>query len=546
MSLVHPSSPRMKSTASLLSMPLEVLLHITSYLSTRDYGSTRATCKHIEASLYKSFAKEFFSKRQFTVTEFSLNALIEISKSRLAPSVTYLIIHLERPVRGVFSVPNPNAVNRAVHQNSFREHYFSHLELVDTGRDLELLTEALRNLPKLETIGLRDFNSMGRYRENGDWQSYGTPTFHNQTGARLERPDTSANSSLDRDSSKYVCHVFLMILRALGDARGFQPTPPRLEVILRRCQLPDRAFNIPRYLEHKIFPVLADLKALFVVHNHDFPGFLVADESGTGAKHYPILLLSNFLLRTSALEHLRLNFDGHDSTIAGMLLDWLAQKPHDSSASTHSRTSSIGLPLIPPSPELPCLTHLEIGAATFRYKTLLRVYGKWKPTLRSISLHKVSLLHTKPQEQDKTNLWARLCDGMAGLDLALTNIKFSYVSQQHEGLSHRCPVNFNGMPNPYVKEWTGSDLGHALKEFADSLKVHWLDDHMGDDDDDDDDEEEEEEEEEDIDEDEDEEPTSEDSDEDEDGEDEDEDLLTVPMTINDVMAIALGQDQFQV
>ena len=37
-----------------------------------------------------------------------------------------------------------------------------------------------------------------------------------------------------------------------------------------------------------------------------------------------------------------------------------------------------------------------------------------------------------------------------------------------------------------------------------------------------------------------------DSDEDEDDEDEDEDLLTVPMTINDVMAIALGQDQFQV
>ncbi|KAI1633374.1 hypothetical protein F4809DRAFT_623378 [Biscogniauxia mediterranea] len=529
----------MKSTASLLSMPLEVLLHITSYSTTKDYGSLRATCKHIEASLFKSFAKEFFSKRQFTVTEFSLNALIEISKSRFAPSVTYLIIHLERPVRGIFQpiFPFPDsAVDRALRQNIFREHYFSHLELVDTGRDLELLTEALKNLPKLEAIGLRDFNSRGRYREGGDWESYGTPTFLAQTGARLERPDTSANHNLDRDSSKYVCHVFLMMLRALGNARGFQPSPTRLEVILRRCQLPDRAFSIPRYLEDKILPVLAGLKALFVVHNYNFPGFMVADENGTSAKNYPMFLLSNFLLKTPALEHLRLNFDGHDNTLAEMLLEWLAQKPRDSSASIPigSRTSPTGLPLIPPSPELPYLAHLEIGAATVRYQTLLAVYEKFKPTLRSISLHKVSLLHPRPQDQDKTNLWAKLCNQMAKLDLALTNIKLSYVSQQHEGLSHRCPVNFSGMANPYVKEWTGSDLGHALKEFVDSLKVHWLEDQIEDD-----------EEEDDLDDDEDEEAVTSDSDEDEEeDDDDDDDLLAAPMTFNEVVAIALGQDQF--
>ncbi|KAI1505356.1 hypothetical protein F5X99DRAFT_369093 [Biscogniauxia marginata] len=541
----------MKSTSSLLSMPLEVLLQITSYLTTEDYGRLRTSCKHIEASLFKSFAKEFFSKRQFSITEFSLNALIAISKSRFASSVTYLIIHLERPVRNALGnpiFPSPTlTIDRALSQNIFREHYFRHLELTNTGQDVELLTEALKNLPKLETVGLRDFNSGGRYREDTSWHSYGTPTFLADTSAILERPNLTTTSGLERDDSKYICHVFLAILRALGNARDAQPAPSRLEVILRHCYLPDRAFSIPRHLEPKIFPVLADLKALFVVVNSTYPDIMVA-YTETSAKSYPMFLLSKFLLRTPSLKHLRLNFDGYNNHAVDSLLRWLSEKPYSSRASTTGASASIlaidshidpsKLPTVPPPLELCSLEHLEIGTANIEPEVLLNLYRKYKSTLRSISLHKVSLIDLVHEYQDKINLWAKLCNQMAKLGLGLTNIKFSYVSQQHNGSSHKCPVGFDptGVANPYVKEWTGSDLSHALKDFVDSLTVHWPEDPATDDDDEDEDEDE------DINEDDD------DDDEENDlmGEDEDEDedpMATAPMTLDEVVAIALGTDQ---
>jgi hypothetical protein len=166
------------SRPRLVSIPLEVLLQITSNLTTPEYGNLRCTCKHIEATLFNSFSREFFSKRQFMFTEFSLQALVDISKSRLALCLTHVIFGLERPSLKNFTPPtshmatNPQS-NFRVKNNRLLQEYIDHMSLINTGQDVEMLAEAFSNLANLETIGMRDFNSRSRNRDypNTEWKS---------------------------------------------------------------------------------------------------------------------------------------------------------------------------------------------------------------------------------------------------------------------------------------------------------------------------------------------------------------------------------------
>lgn len=65
---------------SLLGLPLEVLLNITSFLDTPSYGNLRLVSSTMEKSTFESFAKEFFSTKQFMITTFSLETLLDISR----------------------------------------------------------------------------------------------------------------------------------------------------------------------------------------------------------------------------------------------------------------------------------------------------------------------------------------------------------------------------------------------------------------------------------------------------------------------------------
>jgi hypothetical protein len=161
----------------LISIPLEVLLQITSNLTTPEYGNLRCTCKHIEATLFNSFSQEFFTKRKFMFTEFSLQALVDISKSRLSSCLSHVIFGLERPFLRPFPitsqiVADPQS-NMRVKNNRLLQEYVDHMSLINTGQDVEMLAEAFSNLGSLETIGMRDFNSRSRNRDhpNTEWKS---------------------------------------------------------------------------------------------------------------------------------------------------------------------------------------------------------------------------------------------------------------------------------------------------------------------------------------------------------------------------------------
>jgi hypothetical protein len=80
------TTPDMATTAHLLRLPPELMLRISAHLTTLDLGSFRLTCKQVETNLFESFAREYFSKRQFMIEQVSLEALVGIANHKtLAP-----------------------------------------------------------------------------------------------------------------------------------------------------------------------------------------------------------------------------------------------------------------------------------------------------------------------------------------------------------------------------------------------------------------------------------------------------------------------------
>ncbi|KXJ92015.1 hypothetical protein Micbo1qcDRAFT_162092, partial [Microdochium bolleyi] len=162
-----------KTSDWLLKSPVEVIVLIASHLPTIDYCSLRRTCKHVESALFHAFATEFFKRRQFMLTEFSLQALIDISQSRLASSVEYVSLSTDKPRldqfrNNSFRHARLDKYEQALQQNRFHEEYESHNALVTSGRDYAMLLEGLKNLPNLQALSLRDFQSIGRYRDGRD------------------------------------------------------------------------------------------------------------------------------------------------------------------------------------------------------------------------------------------------------------------------------------------------------------------------------------------------------------------------------------------
>lgn len=482
--MASPSS-QMVYPSRLLAIPFEVLINITSYLTTPEYGGLRVVCRHLDASLFQPFAREFFTKKAFILTEFSLQALVDISNSRFGPSLKCLIINLERP--GTIQWSAPNSISR--------EEFYNHKTLMSSGRDVELITEALRNLPNLETFGLRDFPSSGRYRDGGAelWRPYGAQTFERQTGAMLSRPSFNYNNERQMSANLiYVCHAFLTSLRALGHAK-MAHCPPRLEVILRHCHIPDFGFNIPRYLEPTILPVLQDLKVLFLdLGRLTFPSYMV--KMGAIIEAYPGFLATLFLSKLQSLEHLRLNFRDCADGAATPLFRWLAQSPPTLQTLTAPVGPALGVgsdrvPSLPDAPSLPRLEQLDIGMITTELFPLLGLFRRYKSSLRKISLHRVRLQPggLTGDEPVKTNLWARFLDQTTKLGINISSIELSEIElSDHIGLypvEFRDPHRMSVATHIFKKGWAGSDWERGSRELIDSLFVDLHDDDTEDEDD---------------------------------------------------------------
>ena len=399
---------------ALIDLPPELLLRVSAFLTTPELGNFRLTSKPIESVLFDSFAREFFTKKQFMLEQPSLQALIDISNHpTLASRLSELVISTHvLPSDPEIVSPTSRALYAAGHVN--------HHVLMASGQALHMLSEAFSKLPNLRTVGLRDYNGLGRRRDGefATWKSWGwsfgwegLPTYHPN--------DRRTQRSLETISPE---HVLPLLFYALGHAKVL---PQSIHVFLRKyTKLTQQSFNmLDGYLGVKITPVLGDIKELMLAIGHDtipyrHHRFTKATKSDI-ANNLP---LARLLQRTPKLETLRLNFEQHQP-FGSEFLDWLGSP-------VPAQTPSTTLVAAPVS--LPRLTALELGMATVPANTLLKVLTKFD--LESCSLWRIKLYAASASEPE--DCWQALLQNFAAAmrqRTCLRSVLIGHPSQVHYG-----------------------------------------------------------------------------------------------------------------
>ncbi|KAM3423308.1 hypothetical protein BST61_g747 [Cercospora zeina] len=351
--MTDPPPPRL----SLIDLPQELLVRVATFLTTNDLAPLRCSCKHVERQLFDSFAREFFTKRQFLLEHESLEALVAISKHPgLAPKLTEVIID----VRAF-------GPNRWLDEMRIRKGHVSRQLLLHTGLARDMLIEVFSNLPNLRTLGLRDYSGAGRIRdgENARWRPWGWSTSH-ATLIHCYQPEP----------------VFAMLLCAIAKTRA---RPANVEVFLRSRALQHDSFQCclgP--LGSAIIPVLNGLKTLRLAVSSEgssasrLQGGPGSPYMKTNAVETPF---RRFLHHTSNLESLRLNFVV-DEFLGSRTIDWLSQVP--------APNSQLSDEPVPPL-QLQSLRCLDFGMANVSARGLAQVleridlesFSLWKMTLQA-------------------------------------------------------------------------------------------------------------------------------------------------------------------
>ncbi|KAK4900697.1 hypothetical protein LTR27_002413 [Elasticomyces elasticus] len=334
----------MATLPPMLSLPPELILRISSTLTTPELGCFRRTCKQVEVQLFDSFAREFFTKRQFMIEHPSLQALVGIANHPV------LSKHLVEVIISTDTLPSSGLADqdrlpRALSSGG----YMPREMLIHTGRARDLLVEAFSNLPKLRTVGLRDYDGKDRIRdgEHAYWRSYGW---------RFGGDDADLR---DRHHCAQVSPVPLlpMLLYALGSAHA---TPSNVEVFLRRHpKLTPASFDV---VADVTTPVLRGLRTVMLHIMAPYPHYRALGDDDDLWCQLPI---KRFLQETAAVEELRLNFEPNE-TLAHQLLGWLGEGV--SSAIT-------SIPHVP-SLSLPALRTLDLGKLNTDVRTLVTLRCK--------------------------------------------------------------------------------------------------------------------------------------------------------------------------
>ncbi|KAK1671052.1 F-box domain-containing protein [Colletotrichum godetiae] len=467
-----PANPQPNSPFN--RVPLEVLIRISDQLATPDLGSLRLTCRSIEQSMFNTFMGEFFTQRQFMLTEFSLQTLIDISKSRLSDCLHYVIIGLNTFTRHYFS-PGEEAK-----ETRYREAQSDHYTLVNSGQDVSMLTEAFRNLRNLKTVGIRDYHSSGRNFRDGfsvDWTSYGATTLQRETGVNLLRIPVD-------EMVTYTNKVFVTLFTALGNAGA---RPSAFELLRHQQGVPsDDAFNLfTKYLKPKVVPVLEGLETFICVLNVATGPFRVTSltgSTGSSERRRYDYLLRLFLGYMPNLKHLRTNFahPGHNTDAVDEFIDWLGTP----ALNPPSEPDDNQLPT-PPAPV--AFSHLEeinLGFVEVEPRRLLQVVQKFAPTLRNLELWKVTLRsrtgaisgdYDTRSNISIVNMWARFLQSLRDVpNLDLNHIMVGCPAQRMSMTSARVWVQVtDGVPDKSVgrREYTGIDWRHFVGELAKQVMV---------------------------------------------------------------------------
>lgn len=430
--------------ASLLTIPLELLVAVSVHLTTPDLGALRLTCKQVERSLYEWFSEEFFTKKQFMLTYESLQALVDISKHvGFSKKLTHVIIASNSYTDNSLRFLNYDKAARYI------EGCEDQRTLINTGVDREMLTEAFRNLPNLQTIDIRDFNSNTRRRDGNTWTSWGASTIYRETGINMI---FSATPYVNGTS--YPEHIYHVVTCALGKANSY---PKEMQILLQSNRLPDRTLHIPKFMEQTLKPVLHNLRTLLLnvqlvyrtVHTH------------TNGTQISIAgrELRRFLSFTPNLVHLRLNFQRWQYNENEEFLLWLS---HPSKISPSHPIEALDTPPIDLK-----LTHLDLGALDAKPHVVYSVIDKFASTLNNLSLWRIKFKDPDPHNSEKPERWIFLFKKLSNIPhLQLKSLKIGFLGESETHVQFRDPDAPQDAKPSTTLEYTGKDVDGAWEKLA--------------------------------------------------------------------------------
>ncbi|KAK6863615.1 hypothetical protein PG995_000143 [Apiospora arundinis] len=456
----------------LLALPLELLLHISSYLDTPDCGSLRLACKQIENALHITFARDNFSKRQHMLTEFSLQTLLDISKSRLGPFVKILFIGTDlyssdglKHITHLHAHPNLHRGSAgAVRRSKFVAESSSQEALLNSGYDMHLLSTALGNL-SLDAIGVCDSYYSVRFP--------GNPVLAPSYGATSIYRDTCIPSR-HKSGIEHAHFSSRCANKLLFAAAESKIAPKWLQFSFSQDGLIDFAFHIPKFREKDLIRVLNGLEVLKLnLYGNiavDTTRRCILPEDDPSEEIYTYHLRC-FLAHTSNIRSLSLDSpvsdDHHDH-----FLEWLATPPP---ASPPQYTCSPDM-APPPPVAFPRLRQLELGTLTITDDELLAIVVKFKRTLRSLSLQKVLLVDDADEVYNRQNpppnKWASFLQKLGRSGVRLDSIFIKGAEQQNTG-QIVATVSFTS-DKLNVARHHGPDTMKAIRTFAENAELHFV------------------------------------------------------------------------
>ncbi|KAI5461656.1 hypothetical protein BGZ63DRAFT_356284 [Mariannaea sp. PMI_226] len=459
--MANASTP--PTPSPLQTIPLEVLLRITHFITTPELGNLRLTCRSIERSLDTTFLHEFFFRKQFMLSDDSLQALIDISKSRLGPSLRQVYFGLEHYPDS----PRLYGISDGHYQRFGRlvARHAGMFTLWSTGHHREMLSEAFRNLKNLEHVVIRSFNSAGRLRDgpNAAWTSYGSTTASQELGYSVDQGTKSDWRSFD-SGHPFCNQVFAAVIAALGYAGA---KPKGIEVMAKgRPQLKDYAFNIPPYLEPTVLPMISQLETLrFDLDRTWTSGYGPENSIAVPEADF---MLRKFLFHATNVKHLRINSFNYDFITDSGLFDWLA------SPTTPIVDPSLSEAQKLPGPSFPHLEEINLGRMKIDASRLLRVMSKFAPSLKDFELTNITFQRPLPVNHNgrnpKISFWSDFLKKLRDIPgLNLHHIGLRFLQQSWcDGNNDKCRVSFNGEPN---MAYTGPDWKHFVGETIPRIEV---------------------------------------------------------------------------
>ena len=162
--------------SSLVELPSELIDTIATSLPSSDLLNLRLTCAELDAKSFHQFTEGYFRAKQFMYSRYALDALVEISKSRLGRYVRAVSLGPEFSQTDLTDRGHMGeARNRILEW--LKEYGNDNRHMERTGLDNLMLHEAFQNLPNCEGIEFRDY-SLADYGTD----SFGEASFNRNVG----------------------------------------------------------------------------------------------------------------------------------------------------------------------------------------------------------------------------------------------------------------------------------------------------------------------------------------------------------------------------